>query len=551
MHRIFALLGVALVAAVGQGPAMAGDLLVRNVRGVTPTEDGVARFSCMMVTGGKVEALGRGEECEGWRAGQVVDGQGRTLLPGLIDAHGHVLWLGLTRARVDLVGTRSLQEALERIAAFARAHPDHQWIQGRGWNQELWPEKRFPTAADLDRVVPDRPVWLQRIDGHAAWANTRAIELAGIDAGTLDPHGGKIERLGSGVPAGVFVDAARDLVEKHVPAPTHVQRKEALRLAAQELASLGITGVHDAGVDSLTLQAYKELAGAGELPLRVYVMLMGDEYGPLEPPTPLAINGDRLVVRSIKLYADGAMGSRGAAFLEPYHDDPGNTGLLFLEQEQMDALVQKWSGAGYQVNVHGIGDRAIRVILNAFETLDPGERAQRRHRVEHAQVGTMEDLHRFAPLGVIPSMQPTHATSDWSMVMQRLETERTVGAYAWRTLLQDGNRIAAGSDFPVESADPLLGLYAAVTRIDLQGQPPGGWMPDQRMSLEEALRAFTLDAAYAAHQEAELGSLESGKSADFVLLDREIFDAAPTAILEAKVEQTWLSGERIYQRVPR
>jgi predicted amidohydrolase YtcJ len=342
------------------------------------------------------------------------------------------------------------------------------------------------------------------------------------------------------------VDAASALVEDRVPPPSQAQRKQALRLAAQELASLGITGVHDAGVDSLTLSAYKELAAGEGMAVRVYAMLSGDEYGQLEPPPPLSVNDELLVVRSIKLYADGAMGSRGAAFLEPYQDDPGNKGLLFLEQEQLDALVQKWSRAGYQVNVHAIGDRAIQVVLNAFETLDAGERAQRRHRVEHAQVGTVKDLRRFAPLGIIPSMQPTHATSDWSMVMERLDEDRTAGAYAWRTLLDDGNRIAAGSDFPVESADPLLGLYAGVTRIDLQGKPPGGWMPEQRMTLEEVLRAFTLDAAYAAHQENSLGSLEKGKSADFILLDRDLFSGDAEDIKDARILGTWLAGRQTY-----
>lgn len=546
MVRMNTLVGLIVAGTLWAGGAVAADLLVRNVRGATPTSDGMQHFSCLLVSDGRVEAVGGTQACSGWKAKQVVEGQGKAMLPGLIDAHGHMLWLGLRHTRVDLVGTQSLAEALQRVRDFAREHPDDEWILGRGWNQEQWPEKRFPTAAELDQAVADRPVWLGRIDGHASWANSEAIRRAGVTSSTPDPHGGKIERLETGRPAGVFVDAASALVDEHVPPPSHAQRKQALRLAALELASLGITGVHDAGVDSLTLAAYKELAAGEGMAVRVYAMLSGDEYGQMEPPPPLSVNGELLVVRSIKLYADGAMGSRGAAFLEPYQDDPDNKGLLFLEQEQLDALVQKWSHAGYQVNVHAIGDRAIQVVLNAFETLDGGERAQRRHRVEHAQVGTVEDLKRFSTLNIIPSMQPTHATSDWAMVIQRLDEGRTAGAYAWRTLLDDGNRIAAGSDFPVESADPLLGLYAGVTRIDLQGKPPGGWMPEQRMTLEEVLRAFTLDAAYAAHQEASLGSLEVGKSADFILLDRDLFSGDVELIKQAKVVATWLAGKQTY-----
>ena len=535
-----------LLAAMVSPLALGSDLLVRNVRGVTPTADGMQQFSCMTVSNGKVETLATGEECDTLSAAEIIDGKGRGLLPGLIDAHGHVLWYGLAHTRVDLVGTKSLDEALQRVKAFADAHPDHPWILGRGWNQEHWPERKFPTAADLDKVVPDRPVWLGRIDGHAGWANSAALKASGVNAETVNPHGGMLIRDEQGRPSGVLVDAAEALVGDHVPELTMAQRRDALATATRELATFGLTGVHDAGVDPASLEAYRELAGSGGLAIRIYAMLSGADYADGVPPYPFVIGQQRLLVQSIKLYIDGAMGSRGAAFMEPYKDDPENSGLLFMQPEQVDALVAKWSNASYQVNVHAIGDLANKVVLDAFEKLDPVDRKRLRHRIEHAQVVAPEDLKRFAPLGVVPSMQPVHVSSDWRMLGERLEEPRLVGAYAWRTLLDDGNRIAAGSDFPVESPNPMFGLYAAVTRLDMDGEPEGGWHPDQKMTLDEALRAFTLDAAWAAHQERELGSLEKGKWADFILVDQDLYAIPAEQIKDVRVLGTWVAGENVY-----
>ncbi|MCJ7555758.1 MAG: amidohydrolase [Gammaproteobacteria bacterium] len=537
---------VVLLAALVSPLAMGSDLLVKNVQGVTPTVDGMQQFSCMTVSNGKVETLATGEECGTLSAAEIIDGKGRGLLPGLIDAHGHVLWYGLAHTRVDLVGTKSLEEALQRVKAFAEAHPDHPWILGRGWNQEHWPERKFPTAADLDKVVSDRPVWLGRIDGHAGWANSAALNASGVNAETANPHGGMLIRDEQGRPSGVLVDAAEALVGDHVPELTKAQRLEALSTATRELASFGLTGVHDAGVDPASLEAFRELAGSGGLAIRIYAMLSGADYADGVPPYPFVIGDQRLLVQSIKLYLDGAMGSRGAAFMEPYKDDPENSGLLFMQPEQVDALVAKWSNASYQVNVHAIGDLANKVALDAFERLDPVDRKRLRHRIEHAQVVAPEDLKRFAALGVVPSMQPVHVSSDWRMLGERMEEPRLVGAYAWRALLDDGNRIAAGSDFPVESPNPMFGLYAAVTRLDMDGEPEGGWHPDQKMTLDEALRAFTLDAAWAAHQERELGSLEKGKWADFILVDRDLYAIPPEQIKDVRVLGTWVAGKKVY-----
>jgi predicted amidohydrolase YtcJ len=535
-----------LLAALASPMAMGSDLLVRNVRGVTPTADGMQQFSCMVVSNGRVETLAAGEECDALSAEEIIDGQGRGLLPGLIDAHGHVLWYGLAHTRVDLVGTKSLDEALQRVKAFADAHPDHPWILGRGWNQEHWPERKFPTAADLDTVVPDRPVWLGRIDGHAGWANSAALKASGVTAETANPHGGMLIRDEQGRPSGVLVDAAEALVGDHVPQLTMAQRRDALATATRELAAFGLTSVHDAGVDPASLEAYRELANSGGLAIRVYAMLSGEDYADGVPPYPFVIGQQRLLVQSIKLYMDGAMGSRGAAFMEPYKDDPENSGLLFMQPEQIDALVAKWSNASYQVNVHAIGDLANKVVLDAFEKLDAVDRKRLRHRIEHAQVVAPEDLKRFASLGVVPSMQPVHISSDWRMLGERLEEPRLVGAYAWRTLIDGGNRIAAGSDFPVESPNPMFGLYAAVTRLDMDGEPRDGWHPDQKVTLDEALRAFTLDAAWAAHQEKELGSLEKGKWADFILVDRDLYAIPPEQIKDVRVLGTWVAGEKVY-----
>ncbi len=479
-------------------------------------------------------------------------------MPGLIDAHGHVLDLGLARNRVDLVGTTSLREALGRVAAYAAAHPDAAWILGRGWNQVLWSENRFPTAADLDTLGLDRPVWLRRIDGHAAWANTLAMERAGIDDTTADPHGGTIHRHRPGGPAGtrdpmaasgratgIFVDTAMALVDDVVPEPGRAEKRAALKTAFAELLSLGLTSVHDAGIGPDVVALYRELAARGEMPLRVYAMLNEATYE--EFGAPVADDGAGfLAIRSIKAYLDGALGSRGAALMTDYSDDPGNTGLLFKDSDTFSTLAAAASGRGFQVNVHAIGDAANRVALEVFAGLDT--RAQLRHRIEHAQIVAPEDLHRFASLGVIASMQPIHATSDMNMAEDRVGPQRIAGGYAWRTLLDSGALIAAGSDFPVEPANPMFGIYAAVTRTDHDGDPPGGWYADQALTVAEALRVFTLDAAFAAHQETQLGSLEPGKRADFILLDRDIMTAPANRIHGAVVLETWVNGERVYRR---
>lgn len=520
------------------------DILIENVRGYTWRNDAISSFSALRFDASGQIVATYSESPPAPAGLRRIDARGATLLPGLIDAHAHVEGLGHLRNRVDLMGSRSLHEALERIRTFASANPDAEWILGRGWNQVLWTDNTFPTAADLDALQIGRPIWLNRVDGHAGWANTLALEAAGIDQQTPDPHGGKVLRDAAGEATGIFIDKAEALVEAVIPEPTRAERRAALLAALAELARLGITSVHDAGIDPEVASLYRQLAGEGAMPVRVYAMLNQDSWKRFGDPL---LNDDAgfIAIRSIKAYLDGALGSRGAALLAPYSDEPPNTGLLFAATDAFTKLAREAADAGYQVNVHAIGDAANRVALDGFAALDSRQRL--RHRVEHAQIIAPADLPRFAALAVIASMQPIHATSDMNMAGDRLGEERLSGGYAWRTLLDSGAVIASGSDFPVEPANPFFGLHAAVSRQDREGEPPGGWYPDQVMTRAEALRTFTHDAAYAAHQEKWLGTLEPGKKADFILVDRDFFEVPVDDIWQTVVLATWVNGVQVYE----
>ncbi|GAB2522445.1 amidohydrolase [Lysobacter humi (ex Lee et al. 2017)] len=473
-----------------------------------------------------------------------------TLVPGLIDAHGHVANLGLTKLRADLVGTRSKGEVVERLRSFARDLPAGAWLTGRGWDQNDWPEAQFPTAADLDAAFPDRPVWLRRIDGHAAWANTAALRAVKRDlAGTWQPAGGEVLRDGAGRPTGVFVDAAMALVEDVVPPLDDATAERALVLGMQEAVRHGLTGVHDAGVSLENLARYRRLADAGRMPIRITAMADGDSRALAELCRSGLYRhpGGRLQMRAVKLYVDGALGSRGAALIEPYSDAPHTSGLLIHEPAALQAIVDRARGCGVQVNTHAIGDRGNRVVLDTYARALGTGTADHRWRIEHAQVLAPQDLPRLAQLGVIASMQPTHATSDMPWAEQRLGPARIYGAYAWRRLRDAGTRLALGSDFPVESVDPRLGLYAATTRADLDGAPAGGWHPEELLTAFEALRGFTLDAAYAGVDEARIGSLEAGKQADFVVLAEDPLAIAPAKLRELTVRATYVDGRPVYE----
>lgn len=552
MRIIFLLASLILLSACSNQTETG--FIYHNVNGYTLTGDELHQFKALAVEGRKVVAAGAEDKIiNAYTDFERIDGHGKTLLPGLIDAHAHVMGLGIQELDVNVAGIESLDKTLQTIEEFAAEHPDREWITGRGWNQVLWEENEFPTASDLDEVVSDRPVFLTRIDGHAGWANSRAMELAEIDQNTEDPTGGRIIRNEKGEATGVFIDAAMNLIENSIPEITEEDRKEAFRLAMEEMSKHGLTSVHDAGIDQETWNLYSETADNDELITRIYAMISGtgstfdalSENGPIE-----SYANDMLALRSVKLYSDGALGSRGAAMLEDYSDDTGNRGLLFNTQEEINQMLIKGASNGYQMNVHAIGDAGNRQVLDGFEYLENelGDQDSLRHRIEHAQVVALEDIPRFEQLDLIASMQPTHATSDMNMAEARVGSERIQGAYAWQRFLEQGTIIAVGSDFPVEDVNPFYGLYSAVTRKDHEGMPPGGWYSEQSLSRIEALRAFTIDAAYAAHQEYLIGTLEPGKWADFIVIDRDYFEVPASEIWQTKVLETWVAGKKVYQK---
>jgi predicted amidohydrolase YtcJ len=542
------LAGGILAAAM---PSFAAPTIIENVRGYTLTAAGLTQFSALAFEHGKVLETGIASDLHThYMAAQHVNGHGATMLPGLIDAHGHILEMGTAMTDIDLVGTGSLAEAQARVSAYARAHPDSQWLLGRGWNQVIWKLGRFPLAAELDAASAGRPAVLERIDGHAKWVNTAALHAAGITRATPDPQGGRIEHDSAGNPSGVLVDNAMDLVDKVTPPRSDEEMREALRAALAHMRSVGLTSAGDADSSGRAIALFREFADKGQLTTRIYAMIgdTGADFRSLSKQGPLIGYGaDFLTVRAVKLFADGALGSRGAAMLEPYSDAPGQRGLLFMSDQDMEKKIETGLKAGYQVNVHAIGDAANRQVLDGFEAAYKvvGGR-ELRNRIEHAQIVAPTDIPRFKQLDLIASMQPTHATSDMNMAENRIGKERLKGAYAWRTFLDQGTRIAGGSDFPVESDNPFFGLYSAVTRADHDGKPPGGWHPEQAMTLTEAFRAFTLDAAYAQHQEKTVGSLEPGKWADFILIDRDLFQIPALDIWKIQVRSTWVAGKQVY-----
>ena len=523
---------------------------LHNANGYTSTENGIVEFEVLVFdVDGRVVAAGSEELLEQYPRASRIDGGGRTILPGLTDAHAHVASLGFLKNSLDLAGVPSLDEATAAIAAYANDKPHVSWITGRGWNQVLWPVQKFPTAADIDKVIADRPVWLRRIDGHAGWANSKAMRMAGIDADTPDPVGGKILRDENGRATGVFIDLAMSLIEEHVPRPDKAATRTAIRAASEIMLSEGISSVHDAGIDVLTAEVYMAMADDGELDVRIYAMTggAGDVLDAIGEPIH-AYGNDRLDISSVKLYSDGALGSRGAAMIEPYSDDAENRGLAFWTQDELDAMVAKANDMGFQVGIHAIGDLGNQMSLDAFEKAQGGKLSPLRNRIEHSQIVTLEDIQRFADLGVIAAMQATHATSDMNMAEDRVGPERIRGGYAWRRMLDAGVVLANGSDFPVELSNPFHGLYASVTRQDREGKPEGGWYADQALTRAEALHSFTLAAAYAARQEDRLGSLEPGKWADFIVIDRDYFTCDASEIDDIVVLETWVAGKKVFDR---
>lgn len=556
MRRLSTYATVLALAPATLGAQQSADLILANGRIYTvdaarPIATAVAvRGDRILFVGSDVEARALARAST-----RIIDLQGKTVVPGLIDAHAHLLGLGTSLRRVNLVGATSYAEVVSRVAAWAKTLKPGEWIVGRGWDQTRWTPNAFPTHEELSRATPNNPVVLSRVDGHAVLANARAMELAGVNARTPDPAGGRILRDASGAPSGVFVDNAESLIDKAIPSSSRDEKRRAILAAIEECNRYGLTGIHDAGQDAATTAIYEELAKAGTFNLRNYVMLSdpGGREKALRNPyiargPQSGLYGGRLWIRSIKLYADGALGSRGAALLAPYSDEPANSGLLVSPPAHIETMAQLGLARGFQINVHAIGDRGNRIALDAFESaLRRNPKADHRFRVEHAQVINRDDIPRFARLGVIPSMQATHQTSDMRWAEARVGPERIRGAYAWRSLLNTGVIIPNGTDFPVEEVNPLLTFHAAVTRRDAAGAPAGGWFPDEKMTREEALQSMTIWAARAGFQESVIGSIAPGKFADFVVLDRDIMRVPEGELLSARVVSTWLGGKPVYQ----
>lgn len=553
MRSLLAVLFVALFAcAPAQPPAEtvpareAGTLFIGGtvVAGATQTPQ---KNFAIYTSAGTIREVGPAAELQrkypNANVVAVLDG---TILPGLTDAHGHLYGLGIALDVVDLTGAESYEAVIARVKQRAANAAPGEWIIGRGWDQNDWPVQEFPTFGPLDAAVPDHPVFLTRVDGHATLVNSVAMRAAGITAATEEPYGGRIVRDASGNPTGVFVDAATQLIRRVVPAASVEQRKVRVLAAAQNIAANGLTEIHDAGIDVETITAVQQLIDEGRFPIRVYAML-SDEETQVDQwfrSGPLVGYGGRLTVRAVKMYADGALGSRGAALLAPYSDDPTNKGLMLAEAQHLLDVSTRGRAAGFQINTHAIGDRGVRNVIDAYA--GAGVTAKDRFRVEHLQVIAPDDIPRLVQHGIIASMQPTHATSDMYWAEARLGAERAKGAYAWRTILNAGGRLALGSDFPVESVNPFFGLFAAVTRQDQKGWPEGGWHPTEKLTLAEAIRGFTSDAAYAAFEETSRGTIEPGKLADFTIVNGDLFAMLSSDLHKTKVRYTVVNGVVVY-----
>jgi predicted amidohydrolase YtcJ len=539
----------ALFTAFQPAPLEQADTILFNGTVYTVSDDWKVA-SAIAIKGNKILAVGGDEEILALAGPQTkkIDLEGKTVVPGLVDAHAHLTSYAASLDELCLVGTSSAEEiaALVKTKA-AEIGPGH-WIVGNGWDQNDWPVKEFPTHAVLDDAAPDNPVILTRIDGHAVWANSKAMALTGVSRDTKAPSGGEIIRDGRGEPTGIFVDEAEGLVTKGIPPTPPARLKELVAQAVKNCLAVGLTGIHDMGGGPAQIEMFRALIDEGRLPFRIYFNLSAGlpNIDALLAKGPQNYGDGKLIVRSIKCFADGALGSRGAYMLEPYSDRPDSHGLIVTSEEKLTDYAIRALKAGFQVSTHAIGDGGNRIVLNAYEaalkavpTKDP------RLRIEHAQVIAPEDIPRFAQLGVIPSMQPTHCTSDLPWAIDRIGFKRVKGAYAWRTLLDTGVFIPCGSDFPVEQIDPRLGLYAAVTRKHPDGTPVEPYYPEQFqqvMTREEALKGFTIWAAKAAFAESWLGSLEPGKRADLVVFDRDIMKVEPAEILKAKVVITMVDG---------
>jgi len=541
-------LALALFAPLATAQA---DVLVDDVVGVTPDgKGGLERFTGLLIDDqGRIAAVYRGKDKRPKKVAYKVDGKHRFVVPGMIDAHVHVMDTGFARLTLDLSGARSLEEALMLVRGYVAAHPDRAWIEGGGWNQANWGIDRMPTAAELDRVSGGKPAFLTRVDGHAAWANSAALKAAGVSDATADPAGGRIERVaGTRQPAGVLVDAAQALVAAKVPPPRPSDRDTAFGEAQLEFLRQGVTSVADMGTTIEDWQAFRRAADLGNLRVRIVSYAKGIDAMALiggPGPTPW-LYGERLKMQGLKLYLDGALGSRGAWLKAPYADAPGETGLPRMSETQLGNLMSRAAIDNFQVAVHAIGDKATETLLDTIDELSHTYKGDRRWRIEHAQVVDPADIPRFGQHGIVASMQPQHQASDRTMAEARLGPQRLAGAYAWRSIAATGAVLAFGSDTPVEPPAPFLGMAVAISRQGQDGQPLGGWQPQEKLSLAQAMAGYTTGAAYAMFAEDRLGRLAPGMKADFLFVDRDPTKAAPQDLAQTKVLETWIGGQQAW-----
>jgi predicted amidohydrolase YtcJ len=540
---------VAVTPGVAYAQMCSPDLVIVNAK-VHTVDAAKPAAEAVAVCGDRIARVGTTAEVRALAtaATRVIDANGRLLIPGFNDAHVHLISGAEELVGVDLRPAKSEQEFARLLGDYAKRQPKGRWIQGGYWDHEAWPSRALPTHGSIDAAAPDNPVFVQRLDGHMGVANALAMKLAGITRDTPAPDGGTIVRDASGEPTGVFKDHAMDLVAKAIPADTVEEIIDKARAALRHAASLGITTIQDITDSAAELRAYQELRARGELTARIYSIQNHGIEGLKAAGVTTGFGDDWIRVGGIKLFADGSMGSGTAAFFAPYTDDPSTSGLLIQPPDALRKAIFDADAAGFQVVVHAIGDRANAIVLDAIGALERerGPR-DRRPRIEHAQVVRAADKPRFAALGVIASIQPSHCIDDMRWAEKRIGRDRSVIAYNFESFVDAGARIAFGTDWYVEPLNPMLGLYAAVTRQFTDGTPPGGWFPDEKITMAQAVEFYTLGSAYAEFQEKDKGSITEGKLADMVLLSRDVFSIPPREILDTKAVLTIVGGRIVHE----
>lgn len=534
------------------------DLVFKNGN-VYTGNDRQPRAEAVAVSGDRILFAGSNVEAQKYvgKKTRVIDLGGKTMLPGMTDAHHHLSGVGFREMTLNLEGITSLEEFLAKIKERVNQKQPGEWVTGRGWIETFWKPPVFPTRWDLDKVAPNNPVFLDRADGHGAVANSAALKIAGVDKNTPSPFGGEISKdKQSGEPNGMFLDAAQDLIQRHIPGTTLAEAERAVFLGVQRDVQLGWTQVQDPGGSFAEVEIFKKLHDEGKIKLRIYKALSapGREAQRLMRDGPIiGADNNHLTVRTLKLYADGSLGSRSAALLQPYSDKPETSGFLTIKEEDLQPLLQEALRKGIQIETHAIGDKGNRFILDQYEKAmnavpkSEWKIKEPRWRVEHSQIVNPVDIPRFAKLGVIPSMQPSHAIGDLHFAPSRLGIARLAGAYAWQSFIKAGSIVPGGSDAPVERGEPMIEFYAAVARKDMKGFSGEGWHPEEAATREQALKMFTIWPAYAAFEETLRGSIEAGKLADFTVLSADIMKIPEAEILKTHCVMTVIGGEIVYE----